>query len=148
MKMLRNNFKKRILTLLIAIILGIAAYSQTVADYSRVLQANGYTLCNPQMDNNSIALEKVTSPTSYIVLINKDGDKIASVTIIAVLSQIGKYPFNDLEPVKLYPQYFKTPQLVRDLFLSVEPFIPYIEIKGNTVVVAAIYKPLAPIAKD
>ena len=75
---------KRILTLLVAIILGIAAYSQTVADYSRVLQANGYTLCNPQMDDNSVALQKLVSPTSYIVVIKKDGDKIASVDIVAV----------------------------------------------------------------
>ena len=139
---------KRILTLLIAIILGIAAYSQTVADYSRVLQANGYTLCNPQIDNNSVALKKIASPTSYIVVIEKDDNKIDSVIIIAVLSQIGKYSFADLEPVKLYPQYFATPQLVRDLFLSVEPYIPQIEIKGNTVQVSVMYKPLAPIPID
>lgn len=139
---------KRILTILVAIFLGIAAYSQTVADYSRVLQANGYTLCNPQMDDSSVALQKLVSPTSYIVVIKKDGDKIASVDIVAVLSQIGKYPFADLEPVKLYPQYFATPQPVGDLLLSVEPYVPQIEIKGNTVQVAATYKPLAPIAKD
>lgn len=65
-----------------------------------------------------------------------------------MLTQIGKYPFSYLEPVKLYPQYFATPQPVRDLFLSVEPFVPQIEIKGNTVQIAATYKPLAPIPKD
>lgn len=100
------------------------------------------------MDDNSIALQKLVSPTSYIVVIKKDGDKIASVDIVAVLSQIGKYPFADLEPVKLYPQYFATPQPVGDLILAVEPYLPQIEIKGKTVQIAATYKPLAPIVKD
>ena len=100
------------------------------------------------MDDNSVALEKFSSPSSYIVVIKKDGDKMSSVDIVAVLTQIGNYPFSDLELVKLYPQYFATPQPVRDLFLSVEPFVPQIEIKGNTVQIAATYKPLAPITKD
>lgn len=139
---------KKILSLLVALFIGIAAYSQSVTEYSRVLQANGYTLCNPQMYDNSVALQKFVSPTSYIVVIKKDGDKIASVDIVGVLTQIGKYPFADLEPVKLYPQYFATPQPVGDLLLSVEPYVPQIEIKGNTVQIAATYKPLAPIAKD
>lgn len=100
------------------------------------------------MDDNSVALQKLVSPTSYIVVIKKDGDKIVSVDIVAVLSQIGKYPFADLEPVKLYPQYFATPHPVGDLLLSVEPYVPQIEIKGKTVQIAATYKPLAPIARD
>lgn len=139
---------KKILSLLVALFIGIAAYSQSVTEYISVLQANGYTLCNPQMDDNSVALQKLVSPTSYIVVIKKDGDKIVSVDIVAVLSQIGKYPFADLEPVKLYPQYFATPQPVGDLLLAVEPYVPQIEIKGKTVQIAATYKPLAPIAKD
>lgn len=138
---------KKIL-LLITLFIGIAAYSQTVADYSRVLQLNGYTLCNPQMDDTSVALQKLVSPTSYIVVIKKDGDKIASVDIVAILSDIGKYTFADLEPVKLYPQYFATPQPVGDLLLSVEPYVPQIEIKDDIIQIAATYKPIAAIAKD
>lgn len=140
---------KKILILFVAILsLGIAANAQTVTEYSKVLQNNGYTLCNPQMDDNSISLQKFASPSSYIVVIKKDGDKIASVDIVVLLTQIGKYPFADIEPVKLYPQYFATPQPAGDLLLSVEPYVPQIEIKGNTVQISATYKPIMPIAKE
>lgn len=100
------------------------------------------------MDDTSVALQKLVSPTSYIVVIKKDGDKIASVDIVAILSDIGKYTFADLEPVKLYPQYFATPQPVGDLLLSVEPYVPQIEIKDDIIQIAATYKPIAAIAKD
>lgn len=139
---------KRILTLLVAIILGIAAYSQSVSEYTKILQANGYTLCNPQYDNTTVSLEKFEAPSSYIVIIRKDADKITAVDIVAVLTKVGKYPFSDLEPVKLYPKFFDELQVVGDTFLSVEPYLPRVEIKGNTVQVAATYKPLAPVFKD
>lgn len=135
--------------MLVAILcFGIAANCQTVTEYSNVLQSNGYSISTTQMDNTTLTLEKIAAPSSYIVVIEKDGDKIDNVFVLALVSQIGKYSFTELEPVKLYPQYFATPQLVRGLFLSVEPFIPQIEIKGNTVQLAAIYKPLALIPKE
>lgn len=100
------------------------------------------------MDNTTLALEKIESPSSYIVIIKKDGDKISEVTVIAIVSQIGKYTFSDLEPVKLYPQYFNSLQPVGDLFLAVAPYLPQIEIKDNTVQLVAIYKPLIPVFRD
>lgn len=140
---------KRILLMLMTILcFGIAANCQTVTEYSSVLQSNGYSISITQMDNTTLTLEKIAAPNSYIVVIEKDGDKIDNVTVIALISQIGNYSFKELEPVKLYPQYFETPQIVGDLFLFVEPFIPQIEIKGNTVQLAAMYKPLAPILKE
>lgn len=139
---------KQILTILLALFIGVAAYSQSVADYSSTLQANGYTVESTQVAPNTVTLTKLDTAPQYVVTIYKDGDKINQVAIVAVLSQIGKYSFSNLEPVSLYPKYFDTPQIVGDLFLSVEPFEPSVEIKGNQVWLSAMYKPLAPISKE
>lgn len=141
---------KQLITLFIALFIGIAAYSQTVSEYTSTLQANGYTVESTAVAPNTVTLTKLSTAPQYIVTIYKDGDRINQVAIVAVLSQIGKYSFSILEPVSLYPKYFATPQIVpnSDLLLSVEPFEPSVEIKGNQVWLSAMYKPIAPIAKE
>ena len=139
---------KTFLLALVAILTGIAAEAQSASEYEALLIQNGYQLDSNESTVNERYFSKLNTPKKYIVTMKKAGDKIQQVSVVAVIGEMGDYKFSELEPVKLYPSYFETPQEEGGLFLSVEPYIPQISIKQGQVWLSAIFKPLAPIRKE
>ena len=102
--MLRNNFKKRILTLLIAIVLGIATYSQTVTAYSDLLKSKGYTYTEAPTATESAL---ISPDGKYLVLVYSDENSgtISGFIVVVVLKSDkvrSSTNFNNVEPVALY----------------------------------------------
>lgn len=95
---------KRILTLLVTIILGIAAYSQTVTAYSDLLKSEGYTY-NEAPTATESAL--ISPDGKYLVLVHSDekSDTISDFTVVVILKGDkvrSATNFNKVEPVALY----------------------------------------------
>lgn len=95
---------KKILTLLVALFIGIAAYSQTVTAYTDLLKGKGYKY-NEAPTATESAL--ISPDGKYLVLVHSDdnSDKITDFTVVVILKGNkvrSATTFNKVEPVALY----------------------------------------------
>ena len=95
---------KKILTLLVALLIGIAAYSQTVTAYTDLLKGKGYKY-NEAPTATESAL--ISPDGKYLVLVHSDAnsDKITDFTVVVILKGDkvrSATNFNKVEPVAIY----------------------------------------------